>query len=234
MKAVIQKVFSANNVVDGQTVSSIGKGLLVLVGIGREDEEADRAAIIKKILNIKLFEEEDGSLWKKSVQEIDGEVLCVSQFTLYAGFNKGAKPEFRTAMTPADSKVFFDAFLEEIKAAYKPDKIQQNIFGSTGTVSLVNDGPTTILLDSTDMGKKSKSNSASASASGTSTPAVVDPEAIAQKKLQVLAAKAKKKAEWEAKKESIKAGQIDQTEVKQDEALVKIANQLKLEDESKQ
>ncbi|KAK4688233.1 D-aminoacyl-tRNA deacylase, partial [Tremellales sp. Uapishka_1] len=91
MKAVIQRVLSASVAVDSKTISSIDRGLLVLIGIDRYDEPLDSTTIVKKILSCKLFEDEEGKAWKRSVRDIEGEVLCVSQFTLLAGF-KGSKP----------------------------------------------------------------------------------------------------------------------------------------------
>ncbi|KAL7422309.1 D-tyrosyl-tRNA(Tyr) deacylase [Cryptotrichosporon argae] len=160
MRAVIQRVVNASVAVDGQTISSIGRGLLVLVGIERHDTPADAAHIIKKILAAKLWAEAEAP-WKRSVRDIDGEVLCVSQFTLFANF-KGTKPDFHESMSTVPGKAFYTAFLDEIRAAYRPDRIQDGQFGAMMQVSLTNDGPVTILLDSRD-------KVLSASASGTST-----------------------------------------------------------------
>ncbi|WVF72254.1 D-tyrosyl-tRNA(Tyr) deacylase [Kwoniella sp. CBS 6097] len=168
MKAVIQKVVNASVAVDGQTISSIGRGLLVLVGIDRYDTPSDATQIIKKILSARLFEDEHGSHWKKNVKDIDGEVLCVSQFTLLAGF-KGSKPDFHESMSTIPSKAFYASFLEEIKKAYHPSKIKDGEFGAMMQVSLTNDGPVTILLSSRDKASSSKSSTPIPSGSANTT-----------------------------------------------------------------
>ncbi|ORY33768.1 D-tyrosyl-tRNA deacylase [Naematelia encephala] len=138
MRAVIQRVLGASVSVDGQVISSIGKGLLVLVGIDRYDEPPDRALILKKILSAKLFDDQDGGSWKRSVKDIDGEVLCVSQFTLFANF-KGAKPDFHESMSTIPGSAYYHAFLDEIRSAYIPERIKDGRFGAMMQVSLTND-----------------------------------------------------------------------------------------------
>ncbi|KIR58686.1 D-tyrosyl-tRNA(Tyr) deacylase [Cryptococcus bacillisporus CA1280] len=171
MKAVLQRVINASVTVDGKIISSIGKGLLVLVGIDRYDEPQDATQIIKKILTARLWEDENGVAWKKNVKDIDGEVLCVSQFTLLAGF-KGSKPDFHESMSTIPGNAFYSSFLKEIKTAYDPSKIQDGQFGAMMQVSLTNDGPVTILLSSKDKPGKSGTTTStpSATASGISTP----------------------------------------------------------------
>ncbi|WVR05123.1 D-tyrosyl-tRNA(Tyr) deacylase [Kwoniella sp. DSM 27419] len=181
MKAVIQKVVNASVAVDGKTISSIGRGLLVLVGIDRYDTPADATQIIKKILSARLFEDDQGAHWKKNVKEIDGEVLCVSQFTLLAGF-KGSKPDFHESMSTIPSKAYYTSFLEEISRAYRPDKIKDGEFGAMMQVSLTNDGPVTILLSSRDKptskatwASATPQGSTAASRSATPGPSVMTP-----------------------------------------------------------
>ncbi|WWC61163.1 D-tyrosyl-tRNA(Tyr) deacylase [Kwoniella dejecticola CBS 10117] len=164
MRAVIQRVINASVVVDGQTISSIGKGLLVLVGIDRYDEPSDASQIIKKILTARLFDDDTGSMWKKSVKDIDGEVLCVSQFTLLAKFKASTKPDFHESMSTIPGKAFYTTFMDDLKKAYHPNKIKDGQFGAMMQVSLTNDGPVTILLDS----KSSASSSSSKSTPSTS------------------------------------------------------------------
>ncbi|RSH91285.1 hypothetical protein EHS25_009584 [Saitozyma podzolica] len=163
-------------VVDSSTISSIGKGLLVLVGIDRHDAPQDSSVIIKKILSAKLFDDDEGKAWKRSVKEIDGEVLCVSQFTLLAQF-KGAKPDFHESMSTIPGKAFYTEFLEELGKAYEPAKIKDGQFGAMMQVSLCNDGPVTILLSSLDTrkgGTKTRSTptptSTAQTPSGSNTP----------------------------------------------------------------
>ncbi|WRT67096.1 D-tyrosyl-tRNA(Tyr) deacylase [Kwoniella shivajii] len=171
MKAVVQRVVSASVAVDGQTVSSIGRGLLVLVGIDRYDEPSNTTQIIRKILSARLFDDDQGSMWKKSVKDIDGEVLCVSQFTLLANF-KGSKPDFHESMSTIPGKAYYTSFLDELKRTYTPSKIKDGQFGAMMQVSLTNDGPVTILLSSrSSTSSKSTTPIPSISGSRSATPA---------------------------------------------------------------
>ncbi|WVW83174.1 D-tyrosyl-tRNA(Tyr) deacylase [Kwoniella bestiolae CBS 10118] len=170
MKAVVQRVVNASVAVDGQTISSIGKGLLVLVGIDRYDEPSDATQIIKKVLTARLFDDDQGGMWKKSVKDIDGEVLCVSQFTLLANF-KGSKPDFHESMSTVPGKAYYSAFLDEMKKAYHPSKIKDGQFGAMMQVSLTNDGPVTILLSSRSSVSSKSTPAASTSGSRSTTPA---------------------------------------------------------------
>jgi D-tyrosyl-tRNA(Tyr) deacylase len=149
MKAVIQRVVKASVSVSGELVSSIQNGLCVLIGIATDDSEKDVDFIIRKLLNIRLFENPDSenSKWNKSVVDRDFEILCVSQFTLQSTL-KGTKPDFHLAMGADSSKEFYENFLEKLKKAYKLDKIKDGRFGAYMQVSIENDGPVTILLDS--------------------------------------------------------------------------------------
>ncbi|KAK2949065.1 putative D-aminoacyl-tRNA deacylase [Blattamonas nauphoetae] len=149
MKIVIQKVSSADVVVDENVVGRVGKGYMCLVGICEEDTQEDADWICRKMLTLRLFE--DGTNpWKKSIMEVDGELLLVSQFTLHARCNKGMKPDFHRAMGSERSKPFFEEFVEKVKSSYKPDKVQTGSFGAFMNVSLTNVGPITIILDSKD------------------------------------------------------------------------------------
>lgn len=149
MKAVIQRVAKASVTVSDEIVGSIQKGLCVLVGISRDDTEKDIDFIVRKILNIRLFESGDESQqkWNKSAVELDLEILCVSQFTLQSTL-KGTKPDFHLAMGAEQSRDFYETFLDRLKKAYKPEKIQDGRFGAYMQVNIQNDGPVTILLDS--------------------------------------------------------------------------------------
>ncbi|WWC90078.1 uncharacterized protein L201_005011 [Kwoniella dendrophila CBS 6074] len=167
MKAVVQRVVNASVAVDGQTISSIGKGLLVLVGIDRFDEPNDASQIIKKVLTARLFDDEEGKMWKKSVKDIDGEVLCVSQFTLLASFKGSTKPDFHESMSTVPGKAYYTSFLEEMQKGYHPSKIKDGQFGAMMQVSLTNDGPVTILLSSQPSSSSSKTSTANTSRSTT-------------------------------------------------------------------
>ncbi|KAH9509074.1 D-tyrosyl-tRNA(Tyr) deacylase [Bulinus truncatus] len=146
MKAVIQRVIKASVTVDDEIVGSIGRGLCVLVGISRYDTEKEMEYIVRKILNIRVFNDETDKRWMKSVVDMGYEVLCVSQFTLESSL-KGNKPDFRHAMAPELSQPFYNQFLEALKAQYRPDKIQDGKFGAYMQVNIQNDGPVTIPLE---------------------------------------------------------------------------------------
>jgi len=152
MKAVIQRVISASVSVDGSVVSSIGRGICVLIGLSRDDTDKEIEYIVRKILNVRLFDGDDDKRWCKSVMDKQFSVLCVSQFTLY-GVLKGNKPDFHFAMANEQSREFYVRFLERLRASYKPDLVHDGQFGAYMQVSIENDGPVTISLDSIDMGK---------------------------------------------------------------------------------
>lgn len=145
MRAVIQRVDRASVAVDNKIVSKIGKGLLILIGIHKDDTQKDCDYLIRKILNLRLFDADDKFV-EKSVKGLDLEILFVSQFTLYADCKKGSRPSFDKAMPPKDAKVFYDNFFQQFKKEYS--KIKDGVFGAYMTVELTNDGPITIVLDS--------------------------------------------------------------------------------------
>lgn len=150
MKAVIQRVCAASVTVSNEMISSIKSGLCVLIGISRDDTEKDIEYIVKKILSLRLFEDEanaEGAKWSKNVTERDFEILCVSQFTLQSTL-KGTKPDFHLAMGADQSKDFYENFLESLRKSYKSEKIKDGKFGAYMNVNIQNDGPVTILLDS--------------------------------------------------------------------------------------
>lgn len=148
MKAVIQRVASASVSVDGELISSIGRGLCVLVGIHRGDTRKELEQIVRKILNLRLFEDpkEEGKRWNKSVKDLKLELLCISQFTLYHTL-KGNKPDFHLAMKGDDAKDLYDEFLAELKRQYEEEKVKDGLFGGYMQVSLVNDGPVTLEIE---------------------------------------------------------------------------------------
>eukprot|EP00884_Botryococcus_braunii_P019168 jgi/Botrbrau1/5935/Bobra.0366s0109.1 len=148
MRAVMQRVRSASVEVDGKIVSSIGPGLLCLVGIRAEDTEKDAEFIARKILNARLFvNPENGRAWDTNVVQLGYEILLVSQFTLY-GFLKGNKPDFHVAMPPQQAREFYQKFVERVGRDYRADRVQDGIFGAMMGVSLLNDGPVTLCIDS--------------------------------------------------------------------------------------
>ncbi|XP_037830496.1 D-aminoacyl-tRNA deacylase 1 isoform X2 [Kryptolebias marmoratus] len=123
MRAVVQRVTKASVTVGGEQVSSIGRGLCVLLGISAEDTQKDAEYMVRKVLNLRLFEDESGRAWSKSVMERDFEVLCVSQFTLQCVL-KGNKPDFHLAMPAELAQPFYGSILENMRSAYKPEMIK--------------------------------------------------------------------------------------------------------------
>jgi len=147
MRVVIQRVSSAHVTVQGQLVSKIGPGLCVLVGLSRNDTEKDAEYMCRKILNTRLWPNKDGRPWSMSVAQQNYEVLLVSQFTLHCVL-KGNKPDFHNAMNPDQAKLFWSSFVGRVQKAYLPLRVFDGVFGAMMAVSLVNDGPVTITLDS--------------------------------------------------------------------------------------
>ncbi|CAD7802418.1 D-aminoacyl-tRNA deacylase [Chryseobacterium aquaeductus] len=145
MKAVIQRVSEASVQVDGKIVGEIGKGLMLLIGVDEQDEKTDAEWLIQKILNLRIFGDENEKL-NLSVKDISGEILCISQFTLIADYKKGNRPSFIKAAKPDKAVPLFEYFKEEIKKSGL--KTESGIFGADMKVSLINDGPVTIVMDS--------------------------------------------------------------------------------------
>ncbi|XP_016931023.4 D-aminoacyl-tRNA deacylase isoform X1 [Drosophila suzukii] len=146
MRAVIQRVKAAKVTVLDELVSSIGPGLCVLVGIKASDTAKDVEYLVWKILALRLFEEE-GKRWQKSVKDLNLELLCVSQFTLYHRL-KGNKPDFSAAMKGEEAQKLYNHFLERLGQSYDSSKIKDGKFGAYMQVHIENDGPVTINLES--------------------------------------------------------------------------------------
>ncbi|MBE2272880.1 MAG: D-tyrosyl-tRNA(Tyr) deacylase [Flavobacteriales bacterium] len=145
MKAVIQRVSEANVKVDGNIVGEISKGLLLLIGIDEEDEKNDADWLVHKILSLRIFGDDEGKL-NRSVMDISGGILCISQFTLIADYKKGNRPSFIKAAKPEKAIPLFEYFKTEISKSGL--KTESGIFGADMKVSLLNDGPVTIVMDS--------------------------------------------------------------------------------------
>ncbi|XP_064554713.1 D-aminoacyl-tRNA deacylase isoform X1 [Drosophila montana] len=146
MRAVIQRVRAAKVSVLDELVSSIGPGLCVLVGIKCSDTTTDVEYLVRKILALRLFEDE-GKRWQKSVKDLQLDILCVSQFTLYHRL-KGNKPDFSAAMKGEDANQLYNHFLDRLRQSYDASKIQDGKFGAYMQVHIENDGPVTIELES--------------------------------------------------------------------------------------
>jgi D-tyrosyl-tRNA(Tyr) deacylase len=145
LRAVIQRVKEAKVLVEGRTVGEIGAGLMVLVGIGREDTIRDMDWMVEKIVNLRIFETEEGKL-DRSLLDIGGSLLLVSQFTLHGDCRKGRRPSFSDAMEAGEAKKFFGLFVE--KAREKVGHVETGVFQAMMDVHLVNQGPVTLVLDS--------------------------------------------------------------------------------------
>ncbi|KAK8791856.1 hypothetical protein WA158_005233 [Blastocystis sp. Blastoise] len=147
MRLVLQRVVSASVIVEGKTISEIGKGLLCLVGINEKDDLADGGLISSKILTTRLWEDDNGKAWSKNVMEIGGEVLLVSNFTLYGGLKK-KKPDYHSSMAPDPARKLFEEFVNYVKCEYNPDKVKEGEFQAYMTVNMAGDGPITLVVDS--------------------------------------------------------------------------------------
>lgn len=144
MKALIQRVSSAKVVVDGEVVGSIGKGLLIFLGIAREDSLKKAEWLAEKAANLRIFVDADDKM-NVSLKDIDGEALVVSQFTLCANI-QGRRPDFFQAMPPSDAEVLYNQYVQLLqKQLSRP--VQEGKFGAKMAVELVNDGPVTIMLE---------------------------------------------------------------------------------------
>jgi D-tyrosyl-tRNA(Tyr) deacylase len=146
MRAVIQRVTSARVRVGERVTGEIAGGLLVLVGVGRGDTEADVRYVAGKIRDLRVFESGQGKPMDRSVADVGGAVLLVSQFTLYGDVRKGRRPSFDEAAPPAEARELYDALVRELRAANVP--VSTGEFQAMMHVELVNDGPVTVLVDS--------------------------------------------------------------------------------------
>ncbi len=145
MKAVIQRVQSAQVLVDGRLTGKIGKGLLVFVGVGKGDDESDISYMVSKLPDLRIFEDASGK-FNLSLKEADGEMLIVSQFTLYGDCKKGRRPSFTEAEEPTVAKKLYERLIHRLKE--QGLRIETGEFQAKMEVHLVNDGPVTLLLDS--------------------------------------------------------------------------------------
>ncbi|HZB06603.1 MAG TPA: D-aminoacyl-tRNA deacylase [Thermoleophilaceae bacterium] len=139
MRALVQRVSQASVTVDGEQVAAIGPGLLVLLGVRRRDGEAEADRIAAKLLALRIFED-DGGKMNLSVGDVGGELLCVSQFTLYGDSRRGNRPSFVDAAPPEQAEPLYERVREAVGA-------QGGVFGARMTVELVNDGPVTLIVE---------------------------------------------------------------------------------------
>ncbi len=145
MKMVIQRVLHASVMIDQKEVSSIEKGFLVFLGIGREDTREDADKLLKKMIGLRIFADDSDKI-NLALKDVSGELLIVSQFTLYADCRKGYRPSFINAAPPEDAKALYEYVLA--KAREEVPHVASGVFGADMKITLTNDGPFTILLES--------------------------------------------------------------------------------------
>jgi D-tyrosyl-tRNA(Tyr) deacylase len=146
MRAVVQRVSTARVRIDDRVAGAIDRGLLVFVGVARDDTADDVSYVVRKVLELRVFEGEDGKPMDRSVAEIRGGVLVVSQFTLYGDVRRGRRPSFDQAARPDDARAYYEDFVRQLRAAHTP--VATGEFQAMMQVDLVNDGPVTVLVDS--------------------------------------------------------------------------------------
>ncbi len=148
MKVVVQRVSQSNVKVSGEVIGEIKEGLMVLVSFVDEDNDTDLGWMTKKIINLRIFNDDEGKM-NRSVQDIGGDILLISQFTLHGSTKKGNRPSFIKAAKPDFANVMYERFIKVLEQSLGKE-IQTGEFGGDMKVSLVNDGPTTIIIDSKD------------------------------------------------------------------------------------
>lgn len=147
MKAVIQRVDSVKVIINGDVHSSIGKGLLVLLGVMKADTEESATKLARKIVDLRIFEDQQDKM-NLSVRDVDGEIMIISQFTLCTDNEKsGNRPSFSFAESPERAVALYEYFINECCNYYSSEKIKSGIFGAMMKIELVNNGPVTIILE---------------------------------------------------------------------------------------
>ena len=148
MRVVVQRVSQSNVKVSGEVIGEINEGLMVLVSFVDEDNDTDLGWMTKKIINLRIFNDDEGKM-NRSVQDIGGDILLISQFTLHGSTKKGNRPSFIKAAKPDFANVMYERFIKVLEQSMGKE-IQTGEFGGDMKVSLINDGPTTIIIDSKD------------------------------------------------------------------------------------
>lgn len=148
MKFVIQRVTHANVVVNGNEIGKIGKGFMVLIGVSKDDNETIADKMVDKMIKLRIFEDENGKT-NLSLDDVGGELLLISQFTLYANCKKGNRPSFIDAGAPDEANALYEYIIERCKE--RVNVVERGEFGADMKVSLLNDGPFTIVLDSSEV-----------------------------------------------------------------------------------
>lgn len=148
MKFVIQRVTHANVVVNGNEIGKIGRGFMVLIGVSKDDNETIADKMVDKMIKLRIFEDENGKT-NLSLDDVGGELLLISQFTLYANCKKGNRPSFIDAGAPDEANALYEYIIERCKE--RVNVVERGEFGADMKVSLLNDGPFTIVLDSSEI-----------------------------------------------------------------------------------
>jgi D-tyrosyl-tRNA(Tyr) deacylase len=149
VRAVVQRVTEARVTVDGEVVGAIGRGLCVLVGVGASDTERDADALSRKVIGLRIFQDDEGK-FARSVEDVGGALLVVSQFTLFADTSRGRRPSFTDAAPPDRAEALYQRFVEQARGGTVP--VATGRFRARMAVALVNDGPVTLLLDTSAAG----------------------------------------------------------------------------------
>lgn len=145
MRAVVQRVKEASCKVDEKIVGKIEKGILLFLGIGKGDEDKDLKYLVDKVLGLRIFSDDEGKM-NLSLEDVEGEILIISQFTLYGDVRKGKRPSFSNSSSPEIGEAYYKQFIEEVRS--RGIKAETGVFGADMDIELINDGPVTILLDS--------------------------------------------------------------------------------------
>ncbi|SCU87827.1 LADA_0E06392g1_1 [Lachancea dasiensis] len=150
MKIVLQKVSRASVTVDSQVVSAIKTGYMLLVGISVDDTIKDVEKLTNKVVKLRAFDDGAGYGWKQNIQEVNGQILSISQFTLMANTKKGTKPDFHLAQRGHLAQDLYHSFLTALREKLGDDNVKDGVFGAMMSCELVNEGPVTLILDTTD------------------------------------------------------------------------------------
>lgn len=151
MRALIQRVSGASVAVDGETIGKIGQGLLVLLGVGKDDRETDADLLADKVANLRIFDDEAGKM-NLSTLDVEGEVLVVSQFTLFADSRRGRRPSYIDAAPPEEANRLYEYFMDRLRS--NGVSVQAGRFQAMMDIELVNNGPVTIWLDTEELKSK--------------------------------------------------------------------------------
>ena len=154
MRALLQRVQFASVTVDGELISKTGKGLLILLGVAPTDSEKEADFLAEKCVNLRIFEDENGKM-NRSLLDVHGDALIVSQFTLYADCRHGRRPAFTDAAPPAHADKLYEYFMAQVKQK-DIGEVGHGVFGADMKVELLNDGPVTIMLDTEEIMSKNK------------------------------------------------------------------------------